>query len=286
MMNTTNPVNARYGKSRLRARAAAVIAVLASIAAMTPALGADAKETDPYNVSFTAFFVTKTDGSIQADRSAGPVNIGTSIDWHRDLGGDTNMTVPRIDGYYRFNAHNRIDFSWYNINRDGTITTQRDIDFGNVHYPAGTAINSTLDTQTIKAAYTYSFYRAREIETSLSLGVYVTDVKATLQSTGLGVSEAQSTTAPLPVFGFRIDYALTPKLWVRSKYELFFLDRLDTVQGALSDFTLQIEHHTFKHIGFGLGLDRNSTDFNVYKDPKSIEFSSVLTGFMLYVVVR
>jgi hypothetical protein len=116
--------------------------------------------------------------------------------------------------------------------------------------------------------------------------LHITNIKASLQSAGLGISEAESTTAPLPVFGYRIDYSLSPKWWVRSKYELFFLDRLKEVQGSLSDFTVAIEHRTFKHFGFGFGLDRTSANFDVSHNRKSLSLDSVLTGFMLYGVYR
>jgi hypothetical protein len=258
--------------------------MLASLLHITPALAAS--DEDRFNLSVGAFFVTHTDGTVRLDHSVGPANIGTSIDWHRDLGGETNKTVPRIDGYYRFSAKHRVDFSWYSIDRSGLITTQRDIDFGNINFPAGTTIDSRLETKVFKVAYTYSFYRTADIETALTFGLHITNIKASLQSAGLGISEAESTTAPLPVFGYRIDYSLSPKWWVRSKYELFFLDRLKEVQGSLSDFTVAIEHRTFKHFGFGFGLDRTSANFDVSHNRKSLSLDSVLTGFMLYGVYR
>lgn len=263
----------------------AVVLVTASLLPL-PALAADAVEDDTFNLSLGAYFVTRTNGSIRLDRGVGPVNIGTSIDWERDLGGETSMTVPRIDGYYRFAPKHRVDFSWYKIERGGSIVTQRNIDFGSAFFPIGTSIDSQLNTETTKLTYTYSFYRTHEIETALSLGLHVTKVEASLQSAGLGLAESSSTTAPLPVFGFRLDYAFTPKWWLRTKYELFFLDSVDKYQGALSDFTVGVEHRTFRHLGFGFGLNRSSLDVEVDDGKKRSAFSSVLNGFMLYAVVR
>jgi hypothetical protein len=273
---------------RSRFATAAAVAVLASLA--QPALAADdivkTLEEDPFSLSLGAFFVTRTNGTIRLDRSAGAASIGTTIDWERDLGGETSMTVPRFDGYYRFAPKHRVDFSWYKVERSGTVTTQRDIDFGNISYPAGTtALTSRLDNETIKALYTYSFYRAPQIETALSLGLHVTKVEASLQTPG-GLAEATSVTAPLPVFGFRLDYSFAPKWWVRSKYELFFLDNVDAYSGALTDFTIGVEHQTFQHVGFGFGMNRSSLDLEVEEDNKQGAFRSVLNGLMLYVIVR
>jgi len=264
--------------------------LVAALVLPLPALAADnivkELEVDPFNLSIGAYFVTRTNGNIRLDRSAGLVTIGTSIDWERDLGGETSMTVPRIDGYYRFAPKHRVDFSWYKIERNGTIATQRDIIFGDANYPQGTSLTSRLDTETSKVAYTYSFYRNNEIETSISAGLHVTQIEAMLQGSGGGVAESNSVTAPLPVFGFRLDYAFTPKWWMRTKYELFFLDSVDQYRGALNDFTIAIEHRTFQHAGFGFGLNRSSLDLEVEDPDKRGAFSSVLNGLMLYVTVR
>jgi hypothetical protein len=179
-----------------------------------------------------------------------------------------------------------VDFSWFKIERSGSIATRRDIDFGNVFYPAGTSLDSRLDTETTKLSYTYSFYRTDKIETSVSAGLHVTRIEALLQGSGGGFAEGNSVTAPLPVFGFRLDYAITPKWWMRGKYELFFLDSVDAYQGALSDFTIAVEHRTFQRIGFGFGLNRSSLDLEVDDGNKRGAFSSVLNGLMLYVVAR
>ncbi|MDH5221116.1 MAG: hypothetical protein OEW94_07780 [Betaproteobacteria bacterium] len=271
-----------FGSKCMQAGAAALLA-----AALTPALAADAPEDDRYSLSLGAYFVSRTNGTIRLDRTVGGiVTIGTSIDWERDLGGETSMTVPRLDGYFRFAPKHRMDFSWYKIDRGGLIVSQRGLDFGDVTFPPGSTLDSELNTETLKATYTYSFYRAPEIETSLSVGLHVTRMDASVRSSGGGLAESNSVTAPLPVFGFRLDYAFTPKWWMRSKYELFFLDSADEYQGALSDFTIAVEHHTFKHVGFGFGLNRSSLDIEVQDPDQRGAFSSVLNGLMLYVTVR
>lgn len=255
-----------------------------------PALAADGVkelEEDPYNLSLGAYFVTRTNGTIRLDRSVGVVTIGTSINWERDLGGETSMTVPRIDGYYRFAPKHRVDFSWYKIDRSGTITTQRDIDFGNAFFPSGTPLlESELNSETLKIAYTYSFYRNPVIEASVSAGLHVTSVEASLRAYNGALAESNSVTAPLPVFGFRLDYSFAPKWWTRTKYELFFLDSVDAYKGTLSDFTLAVEHRTFRHLGFGFGLNRSTLDVEVDDGSTRGAFSTVLNGLMLYAVLR
>jgi len=285
----TNPWQSFISRGTKDALVSAAVAAGVFASMLQPARAADTLkevEVDPWNLSLGAYFVTRTNGTIRLDRTTGPVSIGTSIDWERDLGGETSMTVPRIDAYYRFAPKHRVDFSWYKIDRTGTIFTQRPIDFGDVNFPQGSAVESKLNTETTKITYTYSFYRTPEIETSLSAGLHVTKMDASLTAAGLGIAENTSVTAPLPVVGFRLDYALTPKWWARAKYELFFLDSVQAYTGALSDFTASIEHRTFAHLGFGIGVNRSSLDVEVDDGTKKGSFSSILNGLMLYATIR
>ena len=251
------------------------------------AMATDEELGDQYNIQLGAFFVTRTNAQIRlSETAAGPINIGTSIDWDRDLGGDTSMTAPRIDGFYRFTPKHRMDVSWYNIDRKGSIVAQRPIDFGDININIGDSIDSQFNTNTLKVAYTYSFYHAPEIETAVTVGLHVTRLEAVLSSTDFGISEKSSTTAPLPVFGFRLDYVLNPKWTVRSKYELFFLDRVEEYKGAFSDFSILFEHQTFKNVGFGFGMNRSSLTLEINDGDQRAQTDSVLNGFMLYMVVR
>ena len=42
-------------------------------------------------------------------------NIGAGFNFVDDLGGDDSLTIPRLDGYYRFNDAHRIEFSSFNV---------------------------------------------------------------------------------------------------------------------------------------------------------------------------
>ena len=266
---------------------AIALVMLASIFNPTRVLAVDGPDDDKYNISFGGFFVTNTNGRIQVDQKVTNVlNIGTSIDWKRDLGGETSMTIPRFDGFYRFAPNHRMDFSWYNVKRTGDIVTKRDFYFGGTFYPAGSVISSLFGSETLKLAYTYSFYRAPEIETGLSAGFHVTKFRSSLQTNDGSISASESATAPLPVVGFRLDYHLSPKWLVRSKYELFFIDRFDQFQGSLNDVTIAIEHNTFEHIGFGFGLNRSAITGKIYDGDTAGSFDSTLNGFMLYLVAH
>jgi len=254
--------------------------------AALPQARADDGEDDRFNLSLGAFFVQRTDASIRLDRKTGPVSVGATAEWSRDLGGDDAMTVPRLDGFYRFSPKHRMDFSWFKLDRTGSKVLSRTLDIGDQTFTAGTTVNSEYLTETVKAAYTYSFYRAPEIETSLSIGAHITRLKFAIESSTSGQRESAAVTVPLPVIGFRLAYQMAPKWWVKTNYELFFFDQIEGIEGAMSDFTLGVEYLATKHIGVGFGLNRNSSYLEGYEDSWSGRTDSVLNGYLLYLTLR
>ena len=143
-----------------------------------------------------------------------------------------------------------------------------------------------MNSETTKVAYSYSFYRSPEIETALSIGAHVTRLEAAIESTNQGRRASQSVTAPLPVFGFKIAYAVTPDWWVKSNYDLFFLDEMDNVRSGMSDFTFAVEYRASKHVGLGLGLNRNQLSVEGFDDEFRGKLDTVLNGFLFYLTVR
>lgn len=240
-------------------------------------------DRDKFKLSLGSFFIRQTSSTIRVDTDvSGIINLGTTLDWDRDLSGETRLTVPRIDGYYRFTPRSRVDFSWFDISRKGEIRLPKDIDFGDVHIPAGYGIRSEFNTTTVKASYTYAFYRAPEIEVALSAGLHISRNSMKIETTTGDTSETAGVTAPLPVFGFLLDYNLTPKWQVTSKYEMFFLDDVNKYSGSLTYFSLALEHHTFEHVKFGFGFNRVELNISAETSDFSGQIWSLLNGYQLY----
>jgi hypothetical protein len=80
-----------------------------------------------------------------------------------------------------------------------------------------------------------------------------------------GLTEAVSlrpVTAPLPVIGGSLAYGLTPKLnllthvdWLMVNYEEY--------KGGLLDLQVFANHQTFKHVGFGAGINVQAISLDV-----------------------
>ena len=76
-----------------------------------------------------------------------------------------------------------------------------------------------------------------------------------LDVSGLGGGEGiLNFTAPLPTFGLRMDFALTPKWFFRSGAQIFYLEYQD-FKGSLLEMHGAVEYMPWDRIGFGLGID-------------------------------
>jgi len=72
-----------------------------------------------------AFFI---DANTNLELGSGGANI--KIDGEEALGLDENFTVFRGDAFWRITRRNRVDFTYYSMNRDGTNTRNLDYSGG------------------------------------------------------------------------------------------------------------------------------------------------------------
>ena len=230
---------------------------------------------DKYMIRLGSYFVSRADTDITVLSSVG---AGTSISFSKDLGGETTDSVPRIDGYYRFNDRHRLEFGSFTIDRNGTTTTS--VTIGDPPALTGT-ITSNIEYTTTKIGYAYSFYHSPQVELSLAAGLNITKYDISY-SGSTGGSGSNGVTAPLPVFGLQMTYAISPKWSVRYLSESFFIDIEDTLKGTLLNYELDIEYKMTKNFAIGAGITRVSTDFTVDDDDWQGGFSDSHRGIMLY----
>ena len=231
---------------------------------------------DKYMIRLGSYFVSRADTDITVFTSGG---IGTSVNFTRDLGGETRASVPRIDGYYRFNDRHRLEFGSFTVDRSGTTTTT--VTIGD-EVLMGT-ITSNIEYTTSKIGYAYSFYHSPQVELSLSGGLNITDYNLSYSGDGIGSgSGSNGVTAPLPVFGLQMSYAISPKWSVRYISESFFIEIEDKLKGTLLNYELDIEYKMTKHLAIGAGITRVSTDFQVKDDDWDGGFNDSHRGSLLY----
>jgi len=188
---------------------------------------------------------------------------GIDIDVEKLLDLERTNTVFRLDGLWRFseNRKHRMDLSWFSLHRSGQNTIGQDItipgDEGedDIDIPVGTKVKSYFDLDIYQLSYSYSFFQDDRIDAAAQGGLYIMPIKFGLNATGLIDAQGEAKfTAPLPTFGLRIDIALTPKWFLRSGTDIFYLE-FEQFKGAILSGQSALEYVPWKHVGIGLGVD-------------------------------
>jgi hypothetical protein len=230
----------------------------------------DAKDSPWEKVSINlGSFVSSVDSSIRLSANG----TGASIDVGEALGMDTSQTVFRTEASWRFtdNRRHRAELSWFALRRDGSKQLGQDITIDGVTYPTGTTVNSGLDLDIYKANYSYSFFHDNRMDIGASLGLYVMPISFELTASGfVNGYVAESVTAPMPVLGLRADFALTPRWFLKSDIDVFYLE-YESFKGSLFDTKVALEYNAFKHVGFGLAVE----SFNVQVESEGEDYPQI-----------
>ena len=196
--------------------------------------------------------------------------VGLDIDVENLLDLDSTNTIFRTDISWRFtdNRKHRMDFKWFSFKRDGDRITTEDILIGDgedqILIPEGTGIKGYFDLDIYQIAYTYSFLQDERIDIAAGGGFYIMPIKFGLNVVGEPEEGGSADfTAPLPVLGFRMDIALTPKWFVRSGSQIFYIE-YDKFKGSLIEIRGAVEYNPWEHVGFGLGFD--TFNLNIHAD--------------------
>lgn len=236
---------------------------------------------DTWMIRAGAYIVDGSD--TQFTVSSDVAGLGTVIDYNRDLGGDTRDTIPRIDAYYRFNERHRIDFTSFSVDRKGRRTLEIDppIIIDGEDFAGGT-INSDIKYTLYRLGYAYSFYHSDKVELSITAGLNITSYDLELSNDAGDREESAGFTAPLPMFGLRMGYAITPKWSVNYVSEAFFIEFDNAVKGTLLNFELNTEYRLFKNFAIGVGAARLGMAVEVDDDDWKGKVSDTYRGYTIF----
>lgn len=235
---------------------------------------------DKFAIKLGAFIANSMDTDISVNPFGGI--IGTNINFSRDLGGEDDKQVPRLTGYYRFNEAHRIDYGYYKIDRDGITTLGVDIRVGDVVFPLSSTVITELNAAVYKVGYTYSFYHNEKVELGISAGLHVKEYSYSLVTDDGTLQKRSSFTAPLPIFGFLMNYNITPAWSTFVKSELFFVEIGDRYKGSLVDLSFGTEYRLFENVGLGVSISRLGLNAEIDEPNYRGSISDVYKGFTVY----
>jgi hypothetical protein len=194
-----------------------------------------------------------TDYDSEFSLSSSKLGRGTNLSFEDDLGLEESNTVIRLDGHYRFSAKHRVEFSYFDLSRDGTVVTTRPIIIDDTLFRKGSTLSTTFDYQVLKLAYAYSFWQTEQFDLSASGGLYTFDIDLSVKSDD-GKTEGDKGTAPFPMFGLHLDYRLSKDVYLITSFEYFAVHEND-LEGELTDGGIYLEYRPYENIGFGLGYN-------------------------------
>ena len=268
------------------------IACLALLAlTLFPAVAADepvVEEQQEYNkgtLRLTAFTLSNIDTTLVARAESIP--LGVFIDLSKDFGLTESETVLRVFFKFRFARRHQLDFDWFALNRDSTTTLERRIDIGEIVIEPGTTVELETHLSFNKLLYTWLFYDGGKVTLGASAGLNFFDFGLDLQSDpSLGEIEPRQqrtdVAAPLPVFGFRLNFATTPKLSLGFAADLLLVD-IGDYSGTLQDIYVAFDYRLAKWFGLGAGINSLSLNLKVDNDDVLAEFRHSYRGFLGFV---
>lgn len=242
---------------------------------------------DKFKISIGGYSLIRNDASMSLTEPN--LGAGISISPQDTLGLETEQTVLRLDGYYRFTKTHALTYSWYRISSDGKKIIEKefewlDEDDNVITIPVGAKVDTTLDFDVYKLGYLWSFHHTDKVEMAVGAGLHIARIAINMHtdttSSGIDASDV-STSLPLPVLSFNIKYKVTPKFGWFLKSEWFAL-KYDDWDGLYTDVTMAMEYRVFKNVGLGTGLASNNLELSEDASDHKFKYENRITGVLIY----
>ena len=224
------------------------------------------------------YSINKADTSVTVLNEIG---VGVGYSFSRDFNTDDEATVPRIDMYYRFNERHRIDFSTFSSERKGEKVLSLEVEIGDETFAKGEVLKSGIEYELYRLGYSYSFYHSETVELAVSVGLNVTNYDLSFSNNDGTVKEGGDATAPLPMFGVQMGYAITPNWSIHYLMETFFIEIENTYKGTFFNNEVSVQYRFFDNFLVGLGITRVGVDLDVNESGWKGEIVDSYEGYLL-----
>jgi len=261
------------------------LALLVLVGGAAPARAEDAVPEHPalrdtFYFGVGAFF-PQTTTSAQLDSNR--LGAGTNIDFENALGMEDSKTVPVGFGRIRLGERWRIEGEYFRLDRSGDRQIDRTIQWGDRVYPVNAQVQSRFDFSDFRVSGGYSFFRTRDKELGVGLGLHVASYKVSITSNNIG-SESQNVTAPLPVLSVYGQFALTEHWAVSGRMDRLSL-KYDKYDGNITALGLDLMYQPFKNVGFGLGSRALYLSLEAREEHRTAKFKQTFQGPVLFMNV-
>ncbi len=224
-------------------------------------------------------FVPKS--TTEARLTSSTLGAGAIVNFEDSLGMDEEKSVPGFMARWRINHRWRVEAEYFELNRSATRGTNREIQWGDVVYPINTQVSSSFDFSDLRVSVGYSFFRTKDKELGVGLGLHVAAYDVSVSTATIG-SDSEDVTAPLPVITIYGQFALTDRWAVAARLDRLSLD-YDKYEGSIGSLGLDLMYQPFRNFGFGIGYRATAFDVTVSENNRELQVKQNFAGPMVFV---
>lgn len=197
---------------------------------------------------------------------------GSRVDIEELLGLPDKKTVAQFDMRVRLAGYHRLEMSYTDLERSGSMTLANDFAFRDEEFLAETTVKSSVRTRILKLTYGYSLIRDSQKELGVIAGFHKTQINAELSVPVTGQRQRSEPSPLLPVLGAYGMVALGPNTTVSAQAQVFRMD-FDRYEGSLNFVRIELQQ-VIGRFGIGLGYSYYSMDLDSRTDDLrgSLEF--------------
>jgi hypothetical protein len=218
--------------------------------------------------------------------------LGAIIRLEDDLGLESQLDTFVVGGRYRFNERHQIGFSYADLDRSASRVLDRDIEFGEYVFKAGSNLASRFGTTMFRVKWKYNVAQGERLAAGFGLGLSTFAINLGLDGTvevddGNGnqilraAEEGSDFIAPVPLIGMWIDYAITPRLLVRASVETVNFS-ISGNAGRVLDSGFFFEYYFTRLFGLGFGFTSTDIEYSKDDEDKFIRVKYRIDAFQTY----
>jgi outer membrane protein len=177
---------------------------------------------------------------------------GFEVDLEDVLGAPDEETVLQLDAIWRIGQHHQLEVGYFELVRDGRVTLDDNLAFGDQLFATSTELDSRIDYSSLRLGYTFFLIRDAQKELGVMAGVHFSDFSTDIVAEGTGQTERSRSNTPLPVIGVSGAVYLGDKTTLGARIHIFRTDS-DQHEGSLNHATLDLEHRLSDGFSVGLG---------------------------------
>ena len=261
------------------------LALAMLLAAIAPAQAAEGVPSHPalndrFYFALGAYW-PETTTSLQVNSAR--LGVGANIDFENALGLSNDKAVSNFIARWRFGRRWRLEAEYFELNRGGSRSLERDIQFGDLVFPVSAQVTSQFDLADLRVSLDYSFFKTLDKEVGVGLGLHAVAYDASLSANLVGTQQ-EDVAAPLPVLTLYGQFALTERWAVAARVSRLSLS-YDKYDGSLTALEIDVLYQPFRHVGFGIGERSLDIKLDVTDGNRQRRFKQALEGPLFFMNV-